>query len=286
MDVRTIFLISRPWLWLIPLFGFLGGLAYRFDALLFDTAFFWVLIFLQGFSLTFPFGFAGYGLNNYFDRESDKFNFRKKYLRNIDWGFVYGFSVFNALFMIFSGLLFGLFFGIWLNLLFMVLLVFLGWSYSSFKFRLKEVPVVSGFCNYYFYVLGPLFLSLSLSGLDLSMTVWIQLVGVSFYGVAATILANIVDYSDDLSAGFKTLPVRIGVNKAGLVSAFFGLLGFFLVFPETLLYRVLMLVASLLLFLPVFVRNKEGAAFFVSVGFAIIYFIGCVHYVAFRLGLF
>lgn len=280
-DFKQVFLISRPWLWPIPLLVYLGGLFYGFNAdeLFLMSDLFLGLVLFQIFVLTFPFGVAGYGLNDFHDRASDAYSFRKSYLKNTNWDLMYKLCMIFGLLILLSGLFFWFYFNNFYNLIFIILLLFFGWSYSSPPLRLKKIPFVNGLINSFVYFLFPLLLALSLSYSFPSQSLWIQVIGVLFYGISTTILANVVDYKSDEKAGLKTLPVRIGANKALFVSSLVCFIGFVLVFPQTLLYKIISGSVVFCLLIPVFFNKKDTVSLYVGLFLAFLFLVGCLHYI-------
>lgn len=152
-----------------------------------------------------------YGVNDYWDGETDKLNPKKdekecrienkerKKLLNVIY-IVLGFSL---LMMIFQNTGERILFSIFL---------FLSYFYSAKPFRFKEKPFLD-FSSNYLYIMPGIFAYYLLSG---SIPSFIILVGAYFHIAAMHIFSAIPDIEYDSAAGIQTTPVFIG-EKASLI---------------------------------------------------------------------
>lgn len=273
MDVRSIFLISRPLAWIVPFLVYLVGWSYA------GFSEFWLGLY-QLFCFTFPFGIAGYGLNDYYDRESDKRSWRKNYV-DLDWDSVWVWSVLGGA-VFWSSSVFFLFAGNMVNFLLGSLLVFAGFAYSHPLFRYKEVVVLGWVCNVLVYALLPGAMAIY-TGSSIGVDLGIQILGLVFFAFALNILVDVADIASDARAGFKTVPVRVGSKRSIALASGLGFVGVLITWPETMFYRISMILGGFTMVLPLFFHDVKRASWYSGLFILTLSCASMIHYLIIRL---
>jgi 4-hydroxybenzoate polyprenyltransferase len=202
------FRVSRPRFWIYTGGTYVVGYALGF-ALLGD--FFRPEYYLYLFYFFFPANIFIYGVNDYWDEETDLLNPKKgekelrlqkrdrKRLLNL----IFLVTGFSFLLMFFQDNTARMIFGIFL---------FLSYFYSAKPLRFKEKPFLD-FISNYLYIMPGIFAYYLVAG---SLPPWIYMLGAFFHISAMHIFSAIPDLKYDASADINTTPVYLG-KKASLI---------------------------------------------------------------------
>lgn len=200
------FWTSRPIGWVASLFIVIGFLNIpNRDSLNQIGILFW----LQVFSFTFPFNFVFYGINDWFDRESDKQNQRK--LQSPYFGAI---AYKNPKPLIFISI-FCLVFGISISLLtfnlynisLVLLCVFLGIFYSTPPIRLKTKLFLDTLTNGLGYIIIPFHIGYTFDGVFRFSQ---SIAAMSLTALALHLGGAYLDIESDEKAGYKTTASILG----------------------------------------------------------------------------
>ncbi len=202
--------VSRPIFWTGLPIGFLGGFQVA-------GASFTPLAMLQLVLLFFPFTVFLYGINDYYDRNSDRKNDRKgglegESLPDEDLEFVRKAAWLSALLLVASSIVTFNF----TNIIGMAILVFFSHQYSAPPLRLKVRAPLDSLSNGLIYLLGPAIMGYSFGGTIFQLPSEALWFSVAVMGAHS--FSTIMDYSADKGAGDSTFAVRFGKNNAAFVA--------------------------------------------------------------------
>ncbi|MBW3012513.1 UbiA family prenyltransferase [Candidatus Woesearchaeota archaeon] len=259
MNFLRIVKISRPLGWVI-------AVAVYFVGLVLSKSHMGLLQFLQILTLTLPFCFFLYGINDIYDYDSDKINPRKgnyiygakikkneiPVIKSLAWIFVLPFVI-VASFINFY------------NLLYALILVLVAYFYSAPPLRFKEIPFVETISNSFILYL------VVVLGYTNSAVPWQLPYQVYFFLLVATgfnAYHTIVDFDSDLKAGHKTFGTRFGKRATAGFSFLCCLIAFFYAHFESLEFRAIVFFATLLSLMTVI--QPKIAKWVMPVGFSTI----------------
>jgi lycopene elongase/hydratase (dihydrobisanhydrobacterioruberin-forming) len=227
--------ISRPKFWIYTAGPLLIGYVLILENTLqfFDAKFFLLL-----FYFILPANIIIYGVNDYFDLETDKLNKKKEEKEgrlNDDNKNIYIISIVASILFTLPILLFMPFEGRILLLLFFLIAIF----YSAPPLRFKIRPFFDSASNF-FYVL-PGFIAVSAfsnSSIDFAIMFFL-----SFYTMALHLYSAIIDIEPDQKAGITTTAVWLGKSNSLILSFVLWLIFFIsvLLYTKHLLMMVLII---------------------------------------------
>lgn len=196
--------LSRPLGWVIAPLVFVFGLYFSGAGITYIAV-------LQILLLSIPYCVILYGINDIYDYDSDKLNPRKKHLRltERDKELVKRFSIYISGVLLLSSALSSN----PQNIVFMILLIALSYSYSAPPVRFKERPPLDSISNgaLFFVVFG---LGYSYGGDVWTIPLKIYLVAMCVMGIHS--FGSVMDYSTDKKAGHRTFAVIFGKRLASL----------------------------------------------------------------------
>lgn len=211
--------VSRPMLWFpLPIVFFAG--------LKVSGASITTISVLQGVILTFPYNLFLYGINDIYDWESDKINWRKgkvegEVLEPDKHEFVREAALVAGLTVLLSSVA-TLDFS---NVLAALMLLFFSHQYSSPPLRLKEKPPLDSFSSGIIYMLAPALMGFSYGSSVLQLpteALWLTLTSMSAHS-----FSTIADYTADKRAGQTTFAVKFGKRAAAAFPVAVLILAFF-----------------------------------------------------------
>lgn len=200
---------SRPLLWAAVLLPYIGGAVLSHAP--WNVSFWIVLIFL-----TWPYNFVLYGVNDYFDQETDAINVRKT-----ETTFFAGLKP-SLLLNRVGPRLVGLALGLVVPVLLFVPVVSSGLcialiaaaiAYSVPPVRVKERPPFDSLLNGVLYFALPFVLGWSLSGTVQDVS-WVKVLIISITAAGFHVLASSIDYTADVRAGVRTVATVIGIRPS------------------------------------------------------------------------
>jgi 4-hydroxybenzoate polyprenyltransferase len=206
--LKKAILISRPFFWPTTVIAYLLGIVAARIALT-------PLAMAQALLLSFPFCFYMFGINDIFDRKTDRLNERKNNpvwgntLEERDTGWVINVSA-AAIALLLASCLFS---GNPANFAIAVLMVVLAYIYSAPPLRLKEIPVVDSLFNAAYGFL-PFAMGYSLSGALGFLQPKFVLFAFTFS--AAHAIGTVVDMEADRKAGIRTFATEFGPRLPAL----------------------------------------------------------------------
>ena len=194
--------LSRPLGWIVAPLVFVFGLYFSGAGITYIAA-------LQILLLSVPYCVILYGINDIYDYDSDKLNPRKKHLKltEKDKELVKRYSIYiSGALLLSAALSYNP-----QNVLCMILLIALSYSYSVPPLRLKERPPLDSVSNgvLFFVVFG---LGYSYGGDVLTIPLKIYLVAMCVMGIHS--FGSVMDYSTDRKAGHRTFAVLFGKRTA------------------------------------------------------------------------
>lgn len=181
-----------------------------------------ILFFVELFLYSFPFCLFLYGINDIYDRDTDKENNRKTdgsvfldgSLLNEDLdGFLKKYSFVLVIVLI----TFPLFRQNLMHLMGVVFLLSFSYLYSAPPFRLKARAPLDSLSNSVIYILGPFLIGFSYTSVSFQ---WIFVLWMSLAMFAIHASTTIMDYRPDKKAGLKTFAVRFGEVRTVVFSTF------------------------------------------------------------------
>ena len=218
--------VSRPAGWFsFPIFFLMGSVSSGSTTI---TPLFISQILL----LSFPFCIFGYGLNDIYDYDSDRRNPRKGLFEGIVLQPEYHSFVKNVSFIVISLLFFTSFLTLNIfNIFGMVLLVSLGYFYSSPPLRFKERPPLDSITNGIGYFFAPFFLGFSFSGsifLNAGKGIlWIDVCLITAIIMGFHAYSTIQDFDVDKKIGVKTFATIFGKRGASFFALVVSILALF-----------------------------------------------------------
>jgi len=158
-----------------------------------------------------------FGVNNYYDVESDRKNQKKIKINAIASGKISKKTVKNtnvifAVVPLIICLLYSLMYNHIEVILFYTLLLFWMWAYSAPPLRLKQrspMDLVWHFFTFLFLVLWG-----SLISGSISLQSWLVAISIGIFSCIAQIENHIHDYKSDKETGTTTFAVRVGIDRA------------------------------------------------------------------------
>lgn len=247
-NLIKILLISRPRFWLYLAGTFLLGCPIGLNDI---EQLLSISILMNFFYFLIPANIFLYGINDFFDEDTDQFNFKKRskeysLLKNeklwLKWILSICFGI--SLIVAFSQRLF-----IAIVILFFV---FLSWAYSSPPLRFKARPVLDSASNV-LYVLPGLVGYLQFHEMS---NIFIPIILGFCWTVAMHLFSAIPDIDPDKKAGIKTTAVLLGIRKSLILCIIlWGLFAFIVIelkflFPFTLISFVYIIIPIYLIFVP------------------------------------
>jgi 4-hydroxybenzoate polyprenyltransferase len=202
------------------------------------------LVWIELIMLTFPFCLFLFGINDYYDYESDMLNPRKRkkflgtFAHKKELSFLKKSLVISVIPLIIISILT---LNLW-NMLAMFLLILFSYAYSAPPIRLKEIPILESVSNAIIIYLAVM-LGFSFNALPWELTY--KAYYVLLFVMAYHIFSTIMDFEADKKAGHKTFTVRFGKRKAALTALIVGFAAYFFGQIQTTLIRMLMLFAVL-----------------------------------------
>lgn len=254
------FFTSRPVGWFGIFLIILGYLAIPNNKNLTEAG---ILFWLQIFSFTFPFNFVFYGINDWFDKESDKQNSRKK--KNPWFGAtalddpkpLIIISIFCLIFGIsISILTFNIY-----NIILVLACVFLGFAYSMPPLRLKSRLLLDTLTNGLGYILIPFHIGYTFDGV---FRFSLPILAMSLMALGLHLGAAFLDIDSDKKAGHKTTATILGKKITPILVAFFFILSAIL-YNKTWFYAFigLILTTSITFLLTEKPKPRQIASFFI-----------------------
>ncbi len=200
-NLKRYFIISRPTLWPNT---FVPGI---WALLIYHTILTPSIIILLGYTII-PYNFCVYGINDYFDKESDAVNTRKGKLdgAKVDQSFTQMILFFLGSHIPF--LLYFLFFSSKLIPIFLAL-IFFAITYSAKPFRIKEIPFLDSINSSFHFVLPLLAMLFAIGIRNLPFEV---LFSFFMWGMASQSMGAIQDISSDRQAGMKSVATVMGAR--------------------------------------------------------------------------
>jgi len=176
------------------------------------------IFFFQLFLLTIPYSLFLYGINDFYDHDSDTINPRKKLLegvrhKNSDYQLILRWSFIFALLLLLSSILsFN-----YINLIGMLSLLFFSYFYSAPPLRFRVHPPLDSFSN------GAIFFSVFV--IIMSFNTGEFFIPLNIYYLLALVISfhafsTIMDYSPDKVAGHKTFSTVFGIRVTSFFSFF------------------------------------------------------------------
>lgn len=205
---------SRPLLWPAVLLPYIGGVVLSHTAV--DAGVWQLLIFL-----TWPYNFVLYTVNDYFDRETDAINPRKKEsglfagLKPGELLVRVGPLVVGTVLVVSVPFLFTL---TRISALCLVVLLVAAIIYSAPPFRVKEKPPLDSLLNGLLYFGLPFLLGWAQQG-HLQGVPWLKFESLVICTAGFHMLAASIDYTADKLAHVRTAATVLGVRFALLVAA-------------------------------------------------------------------
>lgn len=239
--VLSLFLLrsSRPLLWPAVLLPYIGGVVLSHAAV--DARVWQLLIFL-----TWPYNFVLYTVNDYFDRETDAINPRKK-----ESGLFAGLKPGELLvrvgpFLVCVVLVASMPFLFTLtrmSALCLAALLVAATIYSAPPFRIKEKPPLDSLLNGFLYFGLPFLLGWAQQG-NLQGVPWLKFGSLIISTAGFHMLAASIDYTADKLAHVRTAATVLGMRFALLIAAAFILIGLYAVkgYPAAELFLLLTVV--------------------------------------------
>jgi len=253
-DLKWIFFTSRPIVWTVALVYLVGFIhAFGVGNLASVSPVFW----LQLFTFTIPGGFLFYGINDWFDKQTDLKNERKQ--KSIWFGtiakdnpklliqvsiicFVFVIGVAIATLNIY-------------NILLYLFLVALGFAYSVPPIKLKNIPFADSIVNALGYIVIPYHLGYTFDGVfRLNYLVFI----VSIAAIAFHLGGAYLDMEQDKADGQMTIAIFLGKKLSFLVCFSLFLLTAILINVNWYRYFIALVLITII---PVFFSNNSRVRF-------------------------
>lgn len=242
--------ISRPRFWMYVTGPFIVGylLGINTPQQFLNVQF---VIYLLYFS--FPFNFFLYGINDLYDRETDKFNDKKKSHEHLlqvheQKLLTYGLGLFGTV----SILLLLFFQSTLLERALFVLLLFLSWSYSAPPFRWKSKPFLDSASNI-LYVLPGLFAYVLTTQTLPSLLI---IFGLGCWTAAMHLFSAIPDIQADTKAHLATTAVTFGRKKSLIFCIVLWLISSLIIISTTNQFIALLSLAYPLIPLAILLNKK------------------------------
>jgi 4-hydroxybenzoate polyprenyltransferase len=210
------FFTSRPIGWLVSLIILFGFLAIPNHQSLDEVS---LLFWLQILSFTFPFNFVFYGINDWFDKESDQKNIRKQ---KTQWfGAIALDNVKPLIFISIFCLIFGisvsiLTFNIY-NIILVMACILLGFAYSIPPIRFKSRLFLDILTSGIGYVLIPFHIGYTFDGVFRFNT---GILAIFLMLLAMHLGAAYLDIDSDKKAGHITTATILGKNISPILTVF------------------------------------------------------------------
>jgi 4-hydroxybenzoate polyprenyltransferase len=211
-----------------------------------------------------------FGINNYYDAESDKRNPRRVHINAIASGKLTKKTgaTFNIIFMTIPLTLCGLYSILHDNIgiiLFCIVLLFWTWSYSAPPLRTKGRPPIDMIWHFFAFLFFILWGSI-VAG---SITFESWLIGISgaILSCVAQVENHILDYQFDKETGTKTFAVWAGLTNAETIDTLLLILHMVILIPIILLYSlsypitILLLAIGIVVGLFTFLKPKKVSLF-------------------------
>lgn len=231
--LKKIIIISRPRFWLYLAGPVMIGAAAVGDINIFFNSWFYILFFY----FLLPANLYLYGINDYFDYDTDQFNLKKegKESRLKDKRVKKIIKIYLIVFLIFSFILI-IFLPKNIQALFL-LFIFLATFYSAPPLRFKKRPIIDSTSNILYIIPG--FIVYNLFTVDnISLLIIISLWS---WAIAMHLFSAILDIEPDKKAKLRTTAILLGHN----LSLFFCFLLWF-IFATLIIYKELLYPFSIL----------------------------------------
>lgn len=243
MQIAKWIFISRPRFWLYTTGPFLIGVLAGIESLLMiNTAFFWL-------NLLYFLFFANaliYGINDYFDADTDRINPKKKHKEPIFEQktassykkFLYLFSAISCIYILYEPYV--------LNKALLAIFVFLAIAYSAPPFRFKTKPFLD-FSSNFFYALPGI---IGFAHYTQTLPPLLLLISAFCWTSAMHLFSAIVDIEPDTRSQMQTTAVLLGEKKSLVLCFIFWSFTSLLVYISThasvayvlLLYPMIMII--------------------------------------------
>jgi 4-hydroxybenzoate polyprenyltransferase len=202
--LRTLVEVSRPVVWPVyPLIFARGFMA--------SGAELGIVALFQAALLTFPISIIIYGINDIYDYDSDRLNWRKGGVEGVRLAvknrqLVKTASICAAIVLMISSLMtFN-----YLNVISMAALILLAYLYSAPPVRLKERPPFDSISNGLGYYFLPFVIGLSFGNAGISARIFF----ITFFVMGIHAFSTVMDYTVDRKTGQKTFSVVFGKRVA------------------------------------------------------------------------
>jgi len=259
--IKFYFKISRPMFWALAPLAFISGVIFNGCENPWD--YFNPIIVLQMLSLSFPFAFFTFGINDMFDCEHDFLNPRKNNSKHFfillegarttedDHGRIkIGIAISAVLILTASCLTANLF-----NLFFTMSLLLLAFTYSCPPWRFKSRPPLDSVTAGLAATFIPFAMGFSHTGNPVNIPFQIYIFSISAMGAHA--YSTIIDYTADKACGQNTFAIRFGKKAASLFLIISLIVSFG--FTQTLFLKGVIVFVSGILFLNYFYLNEKNA---------------------------